>query len=153
MSVWQRLMDGWDRDWKGQSFNGRCLMEELSAHSAQEASTDRTVEGYTVWSVALHVHRYKELMLAQLEGRAPVWPEGDDDFPALPEGGLDEKRWIATIHHLDATHQELVARARTLDEAFLETVFEPWQITWAETFVWAAGHDGYHTAQIRNMKR
>jgi len=153
MTQWERLLEAWDRDWAGPSFNGRCLRDELALHPARDAASGRNHEEYTVWGVALHVHKFKELLLAHLEGRDPVWPEGDDDFPPVPTGGLTEERWIGTIHALHETHEALLARARTLDEAFLDTEFAPWQISWGEVFTWAAGHDGYHTAQIRNMKR
>jgi len=153
MNAWTRSLDMWDRDWKGKSFNGPNLREELLAHPAQEAASDRNAEEYTVWGVALHVHKYKEMMLALLEGREPVWPEGDEDFPPVPEGGLTEPKWLEVIGLMDETHDALVAHARGLDEPFLETVFPPWEISWGETFAWAVGHDGYHTAQIRNMKR
>ena len=153
MGAWIRMLDMWDRDWHGRSFNGRCLFEELAAHTAFDAVLDRNFEEYTVWGVALHVHKYKEMMLANLEGREPALPEGEDEFPPLPNGGITEERWIGLLHAMDATHNALVTRARALDEAFLDTSFAPWEITWGETFAWAAGHDGYHTAQIRNMKR
>jgi len=153
MGAWERQLAMWDRDWKGQSFNGRCLREELLAHPADEAASDRTAEGYTVWGVALHVHRYKELLLAHLERRAPLWPEGEEDFPPVPEGGLSEPRWLETIDAMDQTHEALLTRAMGLTEEFLATEFPPWQITWGEAFAWATGHDGYHTAQIRSMRR
>ena len=153
MSAWTRLLDSWDRNWKGKSFDGRNLKEELLAHPARDAVSDRNLEEYTVWGVALHVHRYKEWILSELEGRAPSWPEGDDDFPPIPEEGLTEPHWLETIDQMDQTHEALLAKARALDEAFLETIFTPWEITWGEVLTWAAGHDGYHTAQIRNMKR
>ncbi len=153
MGVWDRQLDMWDSEWKGRSFNGRSLQEELLAHPAAEVVSDRNLEEYTIWGVALHVHKFKEMMLAELESRKPVWPEGDDDFPPIPETPLTEPHWLETIHHMDETHEALVAKARTLDEAFLETTFAPWEITWGELFAWAVGHDGYHTAQIRNMKR
>lgn len=153
MNSWTRLLDMWDRDWHGKSFNGRSLRDELLAHSAEDAVSDRNFEGYTVWGVAFHVHKYKEQMLAILENREPRWPAGDDDFPPVPQGGLTEPRWLEVIDLMDKTHGALVTRARQLDETFLETLFIPWEITWGETFTWAFGHDGYHTAQIRNMKR
>lgn len=153
MKSWNRLLDQWDREWAGPSFNGRSLREELLAHPAREAISDRNHEEYTVWGVALHVHRYKELLLAHLENRDLHWIEGDDDFPSVPEGGLTEPRWLETIGHMDQTHHTLVTRARELDEAFLETIFPPWEISWGVVFSWAVGHDGYHTAQIRNMPR
>ncbi len=153
MNAWIRQLDMWDRDWKGKSFNGRNLREELLAHSARDAASDRNHEEYTVWGVALHVHRYKELLLAHLENREPRWPDGEEDFPPVPSGGLTEPQWLETVGLMDETHEALVAKARTLDETFLETTFPPWEITWGEVFAWAVGHDGYHTAQIRNMHR
>jgi len=153
MGVWQDQLDQWDREWQGPSFNGRSLREELLAHPAAAAATDRNLEEYTVWGVALHVHRYKETMLAHLEGREPRLPYGDEDFPPVPAGGLTEPLWLEAIGLMDETHQALVDRARTLDEAFLASVYPPWEITWGQTFAWAAGHDSYHVAQIRNMKR
>lgn len=153
MNAWTRQLDMWDRDWKGQSYNGRNLRDELLAHPARDAASDRNHEEYTVWGVALHVHKFKELMLATLENRDPVWPEGDEDFPPLPAKGLTEPDWLEVIGRMDDTHEALVTRARTLDEAFLDTIFPPWEMPWGEMFAWAMGHDGYHTAQIRNMKR
>jgi len=153
MNAWHRLLDYWDRDWRGPALDGRSLREELLAHPAREAASDRTFEGYTVWGVAQHVHRYKEILLAALEKRDPVFPEGDEDFPAVPEGGLTEPKWLEAIGQFDDTHEALLAHARTLDEAFLESEFEAWQMSWGTMFTWAAGHDRYHVAQIRNMKR
>lgn len=153
MGVWERQLDMWTREWSGPGFNGRCLMEELRAHSADQASSDRNLEEYTVWAVALHVHKYKEMMLAELEGRAADYPAGDDDFPPVPDEGLTEKRWAEVIAVMAQTHEALVSKALPLDESFLETEFPPWKITWGEAFAWAVGHDSYHTAQIRNMKR
>jgi hypothetical protein len=153
MGVWERQLDMWDRDWRGQSYNGRSLRDELLAHPAAAASTDRNHEEYTVWGVALHVYKFKETMLAHLEGREPEFPYGDEDFPPVPDGGLTEPVWLEAIGRMDETHEALVTRARGLDETFLETVYPEWEISWGETFAWAVGHDGYHTAQIRNMKR
>jgi hypothetical protein len=153
MNSWIRLLDYWDRDWKGQALDGRSLREELLAHPAREAISDRTYEGYTVWGVALHVHRYKEILLSTLEKREAEFPEGDEDFPAVPEAGLTEPKWLEAIGLMDETHEALIGHARTLDEPFLETLFEPWQMSWGTAFTWAAGHDRYHVAQIRNMKR
>jgi hypothetical protein len=92
MTGWLRLIDYWDREWKGKSFNGLCEREELRARSAAQAADAHTVEGYTVWGVALHLHRYKEIFLARLEGRDPRFPAGDEDFPALPADGLTDGR-------------------------------------------------------------
>lgn len=152
MNSWNRLLDFWDKDWKGDSWNGRNLRDELAAHSAAQAADTRSLGGYTVWGIALHVLRIKEMLLAELEGRAPVWPEGEERFPAVPTQGLTEDRWVEVQDILAKTHDALVAKARTLDEAFLESEFRPWEVSWGNAFTWASSHDVYHTAQIRNMK-
>jgi len=153
MDGWLRLINYWDREWKGESFNGRCLRDELASYTAAQAADDHTVEHYTVWGVGLHVHRYKEIFLARLEGREPVFPAGDEDFPTLPEGGLTEAAWSAAQKAMAATHDALSARARTLKEAFLDTPFDGGAMTWAEGLISVFTHDFYHVAQIRNMRR
>lgn len=153
MNTWLRLIDYWDREWKGGSFNGRCLRDELASHSADQAIDTQTVEGFTVWGVGLHVHRYKEIFLARLEGRGPVFPAGDSDFPSIPEAGLDEARWRATLAQMEATHDALSARARTLEEHVLDGSFDGGEMTWAEGLISVFTHDFYHVAQIRSMKR
>jgi len=153
MNPWIRLIDYWDREWKGESFNGRCLREELAAHTAPQASDTHTVEGYTVWGVGLHVHRYKEIFLARLEGREPVFPAGDLDFPPVPAEGLTQARWQDVQAAMAATHDALSARARTLEEPFLDASFDGGEMPWAEGLISVFTHDFYHGAQIRNMKR
>ena len=152
MTGWLRLIDYWDREWKGESFNGRCLRDELAAHTAAQACYDRNVEGYSVWGVGLHVHRYKEIFLAKLEGREPVFPAGDFDFPAVT-AGLTDATWLEVISQMERTHDALSARARTLEEPFLDTSFDGGEMTWAEGLISVFTHDFYHVAQIRNMKR
>ncbi len=152
MNSWDRVLDFWDKDWKGDSWNGRNLRDELAAHSAAQASDSGSLEGYTVWGIALHVLRIKEMLLAELDGRTPVWPEGEERFPAVPQGGLTENRWAEIQALLAKTHDALLAKVRTLDEVFLETKFQPWDVSWGNALTWASSHDVYHVTQIRNMK-
>ena len=153
MTGWLRLIDYWDREWKGESFNGRCVGDELASSTAEEAVSSRTVEGYTVWGVGLHLHRYKEIFLAKLEGREPAYPEGDFDFPPAPEGGVTEHRWRSVLSQMGRTHDALSARTRLLEESFLDRSFDGGAMTWAEGLISVFTHDFYHVAQIRNMKR
>ncbi len=152
MDAWSRLINYWDREWKGDSFNGRCLRDELAAQTANQVVDADTLEGFTVWGVALHVHRYKEIFLARLEGRAPGFPEGDQDFPPVPKDRVTEARWQAALARMEATHDALSARARTLDERFLDRSFDGGEMTWAEGLISVFTHDFYHVAQIRNMR-
>ena len=152
MGAWDRVLDFWDREWSGGSYNGRCLREELLARPARDVTSDRNHEEYTVWGVALHVHKYKEMFLAHLENREPSYPYGDDDFPPVP-GGVTEPQWLEVIGTMDETHRKLLDRCRTFDEAFLASQFPVWEMPWGDALTWASGHDGYHTAQIRNMAR
>ena len=152
MDSWLRLIDYWDREWEGESFNGRCLRDELAAHTAAQAADTHTVEGFTVWGVGLHVHRYKEIFLARLEEREPVFPGGDFDFPPVPQE-LTDLRWEAAILQMEKTHNALSARAKGLKEAFLDGSFDGGEMTWAEGLISVFTHDFYHVAQIRSMKR
>ena len=131
-------------------YTGVPLLEHLES---VEVVSDRNLEEYTVWGVALHLHRYKEIFLARLEGRDPQFPAGDEDFPAVPAEGLTEGRWLAVLTTMDATHDALSARARTLDEPFLDTSFDGGDMTWAEGLISVFTHDFYHVAQIRSMGR
>jgi len=152
VNPWVRLIDYWDREGKGESFNGRCLKDELASRSAAQASSADTVEGYSVWGVALHVHRYKEIFLARLEARAPRFPAGDEDFPPVPVA-LTEEDWHEVQAAMALTHDALSTRARTLGEPFLDTSFDGGAMTWAEGLISVFTHDFYHVAQIRSMAR
>ena len=50
------------------SFNGPALVETLRSLSPAEAASTDTYEGYSAWTVALHVLYYKQMIAREIGG-------------------------------------------------------------------------------------
>lgn len=147
------VLDYADAEFSGPSFNGDSLLATLRSLTPALAASKSTYEGYSAWSVAVHVAWFKYFIGRSLGGLEAV-----GDFPyAHDEEGFGEDRpvdaaaWNGLIAYLERIHGLTAALIRKLDAARAAETMPEWQIPYGRAVAWYLGHDSYHIAQIRNM--
>ena len=132
------------------SFNGPALVETLRLLSPEEAASTETYEGYSAWSVALHVLYFKHLIASEL-GEVPVTYDYEKaDFPKPPDE-ITQASWDKVIGDIEATHRSFADGLAAATTEKLEATYESWKIPLGKAVAWAISHDSNHNAQIRNM--
>jgi len=154
------LADYADAEFDGESCNGASLMGTLRALDAAQAAAESTFEGYSAWSVALHVAYCKwavaKGMLDDADRAALAAELGPYPHP-IGAGGfaapLDSsaEAWEACLAYLARVHGVAMRVVREADDAEVEREFALWKMPMGKAIVWLCGHDSYHTAQIRSM--
>jgi hypothetical protein len=150
------MLDYAEAEFDGQSYNGSSLIATLSSLGSERAAAESSFEGYSAWSVGLHVARCKWLVAKSFldePGRAELgpypYPVGKADFCAPPETSAEA--WEAFLAYLKRVHAVAMRAIRESgDEAFERTMPE-WGIPNGRAAAWLLTHDSYHNAQIRSM--
>lgn len=132
------------------SLNGPALLETLRALPANEAASDDTYEGYTAWSVALHVLYFKHMVGVQLGADVPQYEYEKTDFPPTP-AHVTEEAWTKVADEIEACHRAFVDALAKASPAKLEAEFKAWEMPLGRAVTWIVSHDVAHNAQIRNM--
>ena len=144
------IIDITEREYHGMSFNAPPLRKMLDKLTLDEVTSTGTYEGYSVWSIVLHVLYWKYQLAAWLDTPdLPDYPYEKANWPALPEI-LSQEAWDETIALLDGFHNAYVSALRTLPDGKLDEKME-FNSSWADAIAWMTTHDTYHIAQIRNM--
>jgi hypothetical protein len=148
------LADLADAEFNGESYNGSSLMATLQGLGPEEAAASSSFEGYSAWSIALHVAYCKWLVAAALlDGKEEVgaypWPVGEGGFVEPVDRG--EGEWKRLLAYLERIHGVAMRGLRNYAASRWDEVLEAWGIPKGKAAVWLCSHDSYHTAQIRNM--
>lgn len=145
-----------DAEFDGRSWNGRSLMGTLRGLTAAQAASEATLEGYSAWSVALHLARCKWIVGAALldpgeEDRlgAYPYPPGLEGFFQPEDTG--DGAWAALLDYLPRVHRLTLDLIRTRAADRFEVPLPVWNVSLGEAAVWLCSHDTCHGAQIRNM--
>jgi hypothetical protein len=142
-----------DAEFDGGSYNGPSLMATLKRLSPEAAADAATIEGYSAWSVALHVAWFKYFIGRSLLGESALeaypFDYGEDGFGKPREIG--EGAWTEVLVYLAKIHGVTAAALRALEATRYKEPMPEWKIPWGSAIAWYLGHDAYHAAQIRNM--
>jgi hypothetical protein len=155
-SRFDTMLDYAEAEFEGKSYNGASLFATLAALDHASAAADSCFEGYSAWSVAMHVARCKWLVAASFldeAGRSELgpypFPVGKADFCAPPDTSAEA--WESFLAYLRRVHAMAMRAIReSSDEAFDREMPE-WGIPNGRAAAWLFTHDSYHAAQIRNM--
>jgi len=131
-------------------------MATLSSLDAGQAAADSSYEGYSAWSVALHVAYCKwgiaDALLSEA-GRAELgpypYPKGRGGFSPPTDAGASA--WADFQAYLSGLHRTTMRAIRESDDRVFDLEFAAWKIPMGKAIVWLCGHDSYHNAQIRSM--
>lgn len=145
-------------EFDGNSFNGSSFMATLETLDYESASSMGTHEGYSAWSVALHVAWYKYFVASALLGGAEkgtiilgpfLHPYDADAFAEPPEAS--DAAWKSLLVYLRRVQDQITKALGEAGSQKMDEIMPEWEIPWARVIAWYLGHDGYHNAQIRNM--
>ena len=109
------------------SFNGPALLETLRSLTPEEAASTDTYEGYSAWSVALHVLYFKHMIAAELGATLPAYDYEKTDFPAA-SGDISAAAWEKVIADNEATHRGFIEALSEAPAAKLEAIYGPWKV-------------------------
>jgi hypothetical protein len=151
-SILTPFFDYADADFEGESFNGESLIATLEKLTPEAAASKATHEGYSAWAVAVHLAYWKFFLARSLDAEAAgSFPYQHDKHGFGEAVPVDEAGWKALIAYLRTIHATTGRLIRALDELRLAETMPAWKIPYAKAIAWYLGHDGYHTAQLRNM--
>jgi hypothetical protein len=139
-----------NREFNGECYNGPNFLTTLHSLSLEQVISTETLEGYSVYGIALHVLLCKHMMCRHLEGQIEEYPYDKADFPKVP-GRVEEADWQQILDKLVEYHDALNRTILEIDDAGLEKPIPEWRIPRRNAVIWYPTHDTYHTAQIRNM--
>ena len=139
-------------EFDGVSFNGRSLIKTLGGLTLPQITSKQTLEGLSVWEVALHLAYWKYFLTRKIApgGDTCEFPYDEKDWPSTPSEPTEEE-WKRTLENLRALHGDYIQALRSLPEERLDEEWADWKCTCLKALSWMATHDSYHTAQIRNM--
>lgn len=150
------LADLAEAEFRGPSYNGKPFLKTLSGLDAGAAAFEASFEGYSAWSVALHVGWCTWVVARGLldeEAKAGLgpwpWPVGEGGFVRLADEG--EASWKATLAGLVQVHEAAIAAIRTAPEDRFKARIPEWNIEAGSAVAWLGSHYAYHNAQLRNM--
>ena len=147
------FFDHSDGEFDGESFNGPSLMATLDCLTAQSAASKDTWEGYSAWSVAIHVAYYKFYFVRSIRGQEIA---GDFPYPKDKHGFGDPvevtaEAWAELRAYLRKLHRTAMDSLVELGPDRFAEIMPRWDMPYGKAVAWLLGHDTYHTAQIRSM--
>jgi hypothetical protein len=142
-----------DAEFDGESFNGDSLMKTLERLSPELAADTGTWEGYSAWSVAIHLAWFKYFIARSLLGETGVgafpFEHGEHGFGKPAE--VTAKAWTETRRYLAKIHRIASDAMRGASPEKLASTMPEWEMPYGQAIAWLLGHDTCHLAQIRNM--
>jgi uncharacterized damage-inducible protein DinB len=144
------LLPAYEEAFNGKAWHGPTLYGTLRKLTLEQVKHSKTVEGYSVWRVALHCAYWKWYVRQKLSGKKiDKFPRTPKDWPALPEDGTAED-WQKDLDLLVQEHARLLALIARMSDRALQTMVDG-KTSAAKLVYGVTAHDVYHTAQIRNM--
>ena len=148
--IGQVLAEIADREFDGTAYNGPSFMATLRALPLDQVLSTETLEGFSVFAIALHVLYYKHFVLTFLGADVEPFPYEKTGWPAVP-AEADQESWTEVLDRMKHYHALLGKAIREISPSALEEVVPAWRITKRDALLWYVTHDVYHVAQIRNM--
>jgi uncharacterized damage-inducible protein DinB len=146
----QLLVDLANQECLKGSLNGPSLLETLRSLGPKEAVSTDTYEGYSAWTVALHVLYLKHLVGRALAGKFPKYEYEETDFPKSPAKPTKDA-WEKVIADIEKAHRALINAVKNAPEGKLDEKFPAWKMPFGKAVAWLVSHDVAHNGQIRNM--
>lgn len=147
----QTLLSCLDDAFDGEAWHGPNLYGTLANLDLEQMTYDNTVEGFSVWQIALHCAYWKWYVRKLLSNRdVPAFQRSADDWPAVPDNHTLEN-WKRDIDFLVEEHRLLRQSVVEFPDNRLPDIVEGKSLSYLKHIYSVAAHDVYHTAQIRNM--
>lgn len=150
----ERISEQFRRAFEGEAWHGPSVLELLKDVTAAQAAAHPVPGAHSIWELTLHIAAWESACARRLKGdRAQLTDE--EDWPEVND--TSEEAWENAKRHLHHTHEDLMAKVATVDEAQLDQpIIKATDTTFSSTYVTLHGglqHDLYHAGQIAILKK
>ncbi len=152
-----RIVDQLSRAHDGDPWHGSPIVAILKGVTYEQAARRPPNGAHSIWELVLHVTGWRNEAVRRAEGKPAAEPAAGD-WPEV--GDPTAARWKDALAALDASHRDLVAAVRTLqDDRLLQPTNDPRNrplgtgVTYYELLHGIAQHDAYHAGQIAMVKK
>ena len=138
-----------ERTVTGPMWHGPALVDVLDGVDATRARARPIAGAHSIWEIVLHVTAWADIARQRIHGESLDDPTPEQDWP-LP--GLDPA-WAEAVEHLKASHRQLAADVRLLDDAALEAKVKGLSYPVGILLDGVVEHGTYHGGQIALLKK
>jgi uncharacterized damage-inducible protein DinB len=150
MSEIARILDQFDRAYRGEAWHGPSLRALLDGVTAQDAAKHPVQGAHSIWEVVNHLAAWHQIVRRELAGEAiEVTPEMD--WPPVWE--VSEVAWRRALDVLDESRKRLRTDAETLKEAQLNETPASQKYSRYVMLHGLVQHDLYHAGQIAILEK
>lgn len=145
MSEIARILDQYDRAYRGEAWHGPALRALLDGVTAQDAARHPVSNAHSIWELVNHLAAWHQIVRRELVGEA-VEVSPDMDWPPVWE--VSEVGWRRALDLLEESRKRLRADAEKLNEAQLNETPDSQKYTRYVMLHGLVQHDLYHAGQI-----
>lgn len=152
-----RIVDQLSRAHDGDPWHGSPIVAILKGVTHEQAARRPPNGAHSIWELVLHVTGWRTEAVRRAEGKPAAEPAAGD-WPDV--GDPTAARWKDALAALDASHRDLVAAVRGLqDDRLLQPTNDPRNrplgtgVSYYELLHGIAQHDAYHAGQIAMVKK
>ena len=154
MNEVERISEQFRRAFEGEAWHGPSVVQLLKDVTAAQAAAHPVPGAHSIWELTLHIAAWESACARRLKGdRAQLSDE--EDWPEVND--TSEAAWEKAKEDLRATHEDLMGKVATVDEAKLDQpIIQATDTTFSTTYVTLHGgvqHDLYHAGQIAILKK
>jgi uncharacterized damage-inducible protein DinB len=139
-----------ERTATGPMWHGPALADLLDGVPRERAAAHPIAGAHSIWEIVRHITAWAEIVKRRVNGEV-VDPTPDQDWPPVADDGGDG--WARAIERLSASHRDLAALARTLDDGRLDAMAAGQEYPVSVMLNGVVEHGTYHGGQIALLKK
>jgi len=158
----KRLANRIERTVTGPMWHGPALLDVLAEVTWAQALARPLPAAHTIWAIVLHVNAWCEIARRRIKGEAIGDPPPEQDWPPAPDAAPDADtraaselsvEWERAVERLAASHRDLAADTRLLDDEKLDALVNRLDYTVGVMLDGIVEHGTYHGGQIALLRK
>lgn len=145
-----RIVDQFQRAYKGEAWHGPAVMEALRDVTAEQALKKPIKDAHSIWEIVLHINAWHNATTQRLQGYV-VELSHEEDWPAVKSN--DESDWEATKGFLNESFENLLKKISSLSDSDLEKTVPGKSHSIYFLLHGVIQHDLYHAGQLVLLKK
>jgi uncharacterized damage-inducible protein DinB len=147
MSRATRLGNHIERTVTGPRGHGLALVVVLDGVDAARARARPIAGAHSIWEIVRHVTAWADIARQRIHGEALGDPTTEQDWPPIGDD------WAQDLERLKASHRQLAADVRQLDDAALDARVKTLEYPVGILLDGVVEHGTYHGGQIALLKK
>jgi uncharacterized damage-inducible protein DinB len=128
-------------------WHGQALLEVLDGVDADRARARPIAGAHSIWEIVRHVTAWADIARLRIHGDALGDPTAEQDWPPIGDD------WAQDLERLKASHRQLAADVRQLDDAALDARVKTLEYPVGILLDGVVEHGTYHGGQIALLKK